>query len=59
MLCRLARVFSKGVNCISSAWLQRLTGGSDDIKPASDVVVGGNLRRWDLDSANAFNNAGI
>jgi hypothetical protein len=40
MSCRLAEVFSNGLNCISSARLQRLAGGSDDIKPASDVVAG-------------------
>ncbi|KAE8021224.1 hypothetical protein FH972_007132 [Carpinus fangiana] len=59
MPCRLARVFSNGVNYILSAWLQRLAGGFDDVKPAGDVVVGGDLRRLDLDSANAFNSAGI
>ncbi|KAE1564468.1 hypothetical protein FH972_027356 [Carpinus fangiana] len=59
MPCRLAGVFSNGVNYILSAWLQRLAGGFDDVKPAGDVVVGGDLRRLDLDSANASNSAGI
>jgi hypothetical protein len=59
MLCRLAGVFSKRVNCISSAWLQRLGGGSDDIKPAGYVVAGGDLRRWYLDNADAFNSVEI
>jgi hypothetical protein len=59
MPCRLAGVFSNGVNCFSSVWLRRLTGGSDDVKPASDVLAGGDLRSWDFDSANAFNGAGI
>ncbi|KAE0273000.1 hypothetical protein FH972_027347 [Carpinus fangiana] len=59
MLCQLAGVFSNSVNCISSAWLRRLAGRSDDVKPAGDVLAGGDLRRWDFDSANAFNSAGI
>jgi hypothetical protein len=59
MPCRLARVFSNGVNCISSAWIWRLAGGSDDVKPAGDVLARGDLRRWDFDSANAFNSVRI
>jgi hypothetical protein len=59
MPCRLAGVFSNGVNCISSAWIWRLAGGSDDVKPAGDVLARGDLQCWDFDSANAFKSARI